>query len=119
MVTYRTTWLICFLLSVSVMVLAARNIASDPLPVGNDEKGCEAGAKSAREQCATEMENRWYDGGAVSYMREDRIKDFPLCERIGRAAFFGCSNYGKGEGIALPGPPPDAVAPNVQQPANQ
>lgn len=43
-------------------------------------------------QCAIEYENKWYDAGSVTYMREEHIKDLPICRRIGEAAFNACKN---------------------------
>jgi retron-type reverse transcriptase len=38
---------------------------------------------------------RGYDGGAENYPRKEHLKDIPICDRIAKAAFHTCNNYGK------------------------
>lgn len=56
---------------------------------------CKTGQAAAVARCAVEYENKWYDTGAITYMRSEHLKDIPLCDRVGEAAFLACNHYGK------------------------
>lgn len=52
--------------------------------------GCVSAAEAAKTECAAQMEDAWYYGGAVDYARRDRIKDEPRCARVGEATYYAC-----------------------------
>lgn len=52
--------------------------------------GCVAADEAAKAECAEQMKDAWYFGGAVDYTRRDQLKDEPRCARVGEAAYYAC-----------------------------
>ena len=53
---------------------------------------CTAIQNEVRDECARMQENQWYEGGAVDYLREDRLKDSHRCNDMANNVFHFCSN---------------------------
>lgn len=77
---------------VSVLVVFAFVIAPPRHAVEKTfaASGCVSAAEAAKTECAAQMEDAWYFGGAVDYARRDRIKDEPRCARVGEATYYAC-----------------------------
>lgn len=99
MIDHSLTGFRIFLIAMTILAVVATLEAvkrtATPERPQPPSSACVAAQEATVADCRREYENLHYDAGAVNYLREERLIEYPLCKRIGGAAFFACNNYGK------------------------